>query len=110
MVAGDVIVTDHTVLALYGVLLRKPLVYVPVSDSSVARGTATWRLREISPVYRGLWDLRKVLCQAMGSYPFDKLEEIAQDMNSYPGQSAQRIREEVYSLLGLTEPEKPHDH
>ena len=101
MVACDIIVTDHTSMAQYGAVLRRPIVYVPVPDSSVVKGTATWRLREISPVYGGLGDLRKVLCQARDSYPFDKLEEIALDLNSCPGQSAQRIREEVYSLLKL---------
>jgi len=101
MVACDVMVTDHTALALHGVLLRRPLVYVPVPDGSIVRGTATWRLREISPVYRRRGDLRKVLNQAINDYPLDKLDEIARDLNSCPGQSAQRIREEVYSLLKL---------
>jgi len=103
MVACDVILTDHTALALHGVPLRRPVVVVPIPDEVLEQGGPIWRLREISPMIKeDASDLRDCLWSAKNNYPFDRLEQLARELNSYPGNAAGRIREEVYKLLGMS--------
>ncbi|MFC1739413.1 CDP-glycerol glycerophosphotransferase family protein [Planctomycetota bacterium] len=105
LVACDVILTDHTSLALHGAVLGRPIVYVPVSDDLIMEGSITWRLREISPVIKeDASDLRERLLSAINDYSFDKLRKLGRAINPYPGQSAEKIRKETYELLKLEPP------
>jgi hypothetical protein len=105
LVACDVILTDHTSLALRGAVLGRPIVYVPVSDDLIMEGSITWLLREISPVIKkDASDLRECLLGAIHDYPFDKLRKLGRAVNPYPGRSGERIRKEVYELLELAPP------
>lgn len=102
MIASDIVLTDHTSLALHGALLGRPFVFCPVPDELVEAGTVIRRIRDISPTLRpDASDLRQVLLEAGNSYPFDKLREIASQINSFPHQAADRMREEIYEQLRL---------
>jgi hypothetical protein len=106
MIACDVILTDQTSLALHGVLLERPVVYAPIPDGLLEKGTLVWRLREISPKIKpDASDLRDRLLDAIHNYPIEALRELANDINSYPGKSAERVLKEVYCLLRLPIPE-----
>ena len=104
MLACDIILTDHTSLQAYGILLEKPLICVPVPDDIIWRDSATWKVREFAPVLDDMRNLRKALLEAKTNYPMDRLKQLASEMNPYPGQSAERIRKEIYELLDLTPP------
>jgi len=105
MVACDIVLTDHTSLALHGALLGRPPVYAPVRDELLEPGSLVWRLREIAPTIRAdAADLRARLCQALNSFPKDALNRLAREINSCPGSSADRIRDELYSLLTVAPP------
>jgi hypothetical protein len=102
IVACDVILTDHTSAALYGVVLGRPLVYVPCVEGCVEEGSLVWRLKNISPVIRDdATDLHERILEARNHYPLDKLAEIAHEINSFPGEAVARTRAEVYGLLNL---------
>lgn len=102
MIASDIILADHTSLALHGVLLGRPFVYCPVPDELVEAGTVIRQIRDISPTIRAdASNLRQALLEASDNYPLDKLPEIATQMNSCPHRAADRIREEVYEQLQL---------
>ena len=103
MIASDVLLTDHTSLALHGALLGRPFVYCPVPDEAVESGTVIRQIRDISPTIQcDALDLRQALHCARNGYPFDKLQSIVSQVNSYPGQALQLIRQELYTQLRLS--------
>ncbi len=105
MVACDVLLTDHTSLALHGALLGRPAVYVPVSDELLEPGSLVWQYRHLSPVVRlDCSDLRERLTEALASYPLEPLQRLSREINSCPGQASDLVRHEVYQLLGLAQP------
>jgi len=101
MVACDIIVTDHTCLAEYGVLLEKPIIRVPVPDECIWKDSITWKIGEFAPVLDDMRNLRKALREATTDYPLDKLKALAKQMNPYAGQSTERVKKEIYEILGL---------
>lgn len=103
MIASDILLTDHTSLALHGVLLGLPFVFSPVPDELVETGTVIRQIRDISHTLRpDASDLRQALRKARSSYPFDKLREIASQVNSFPHEATDRMREEIYEQLQLS--------
>lgn len=107
MVACDVLLTDYSSLALHGILLGRPAVYIPIPDDFLVPGALVWRYRELSPTLKpDASNLRECLYQALNDYPVDKLRELAGDVNSYPGECAQRMRKELYAVLKLPYKEK----
>lgn len=104
MVACDVILTDHTCLAEYGVLLGKPIIRVPVSNDFIWEGSVTWDIGQFAPLLTDMCHLREALIRAQTEYPTDRLRQLAAKMNPYPGQSEERIQKEVYGLLGIQAP------
>jgi len=102
MVASDIIVSDQTSLSLFGVILDRPIITVPIPDEQLTKGALLWRLREFSPTIKpDASDLRDRLIEAMENYPHDKLRELAKDINSYPGQAAKRAKREIYKILNI---------
>ena len=105
MVACDVLLTDHTSLALHGALLGRPAVYVPVCDELLEPGSLVWQYRHLSPTVRpNCSDLRERLKEALGSYPEEPLRRLSNEINSCPGQACGLVRHEVYQLLRLALP------
>ena len=103
LVACDVMLTDHTSLALYGAMLRKPLVFVPVPEDALEKDGLIWQLKEMSLVIKqDASDLRDCLLNAMNSPPSDALEDLCKEINSYPGEARDRLRKEIYGLLGIS--------
>ncbi len=103
MIASDILLTDHTSLAVHGALLGRPFVWSPVPDDLVEPGTVIRQIRDISPILRpDASDLRQALMQARNEYPLDKLREIASQMNSCPHQATEKIRTELYAQLSLS--------
>jgi hypothetical protein len=103
MIASDILLADHTSLALHGALLGLPFVCVPVPEELVEPGTVIREIRDISPMVRAdASDLRQALLRARSSYPLDKLRKIAARINSCPGQAAARSRAELYAQLSLS--------
>jgi len=102
MVACDIILADHTSLAIHGALLGRAMAYIPIPLEAAARDTIIQQLAEISPrVQEDGLNLREALLKARDDYPFDRLERLAVQMNSCPGRAADRIRNETWKLLGL---------
>ena len=101
MVASDIILTDHTSLAIYGASLGRPVVFVPLEDKRLVEGSALWELREMSPVLEDSRKLHETLLDARSNYPYDRLAALARNLNACPGHSVERIREETYRLLSL---------
>jgi hypothetical protein len=103
LVACDVMLTDHTSLALYGAMLRKPLVFVPIPEDALERDGLIWRLMEMSLVIKqDSSDLRDCLLKAMHRPPSDMLADLCKEINSYPGEARDRVQKEIYDLLGIT--------
>lgn len=103
MIASDVVLTDHTSLALHGALLGLPFVCCPVPEELVETGTVIRHIRDISPTIQpDASDLRQALRSARNGYPFETLGGIASQINSCPHQAVKRIREELYRELGLS--------
>ena len=102
LVACDVLLTDYTSLALHGIILGRPAVYIPIPDDFLIEGALVWRFRELSPILKpDASNLKECLYQALNEYPTDKLRQLAEDVNSYPGQSTPRIIKELYDVLKL---------
>ncbi len=102
MAACDVILADHTSLALYGALLERPVVYVPLPKFLKNNDSLMRRLYELSPVIKDdASDLGQCLQKATDDYPLEKIRELTSRINSYPAQSRQRILKELLSLLKL---------
>ena len=102
MVACDVLLTDYTSLALHGILLGRPAVYIPIPDDFLVEGSLVWRYRELSPALKpDASNLGECLEKALNDYPADRLRELATDVNSYPGQSFKLMRKELYDVLQL---------
>ncbi len=103
IVACDIILTDHTCVAEYGVILGKPIIRVPVPDGYIWEGSVTWKIGEFAPVLSDMRNLSTALREAKTNYPMGKLKGLANEMNPYAGQSAERIKSEIYKLLGLVD-------
>lgn len=102
IIACDIIVSDHTSLAIYGALLGRPIVYISIADELIVKDGIVWRLREISPVIRkDCSNLRECLFKAQNDYPANKLNQLSKDIISYPGQSQTLVKKELYALLQL---------
>lgn len=101
MVACDIVLTDHTCLADYAILLQKPIICVPVNHEYIWKGSITWQLYQFAPILNDMRNLREALLKAKNDYPFEKLTELASSMNPCPGEAAERIRKEVYALLQI---------
>jgi len=105
LIACDLIITDHTALSLHGALIRRPFVYVPIPEGIVEQESPVSLLKNISPKLRDdAQDLQDKITEALNSYRYDHLEEVAKTINSYPGESKKRITKEIYELLGLEIP------
>jgi hypothetical protein len=105
MVASDILLTDHTSLALHGALLERPFVFCPVPDELVEAGTVIRQIRDISPILRpDASNLRQALLKARNGYPLDELREIASQVNSYPHQATDHMRAAIYEQLRLSPP------
>ncbi len=104
MAACDIVVSDHTSLALNAALLDKPIVQVPINKSVIEEGAFSWRLNQITlKLLPDASNLREALVQAVQAYPFEQMRELAAEINSWPGESAYRARRELYELLKLPE-------
>jgi len=102
MIASDILLTDHTSLALHGALLERPFVFCPVPDELVEAGTVIRQIRDISPTLRpDASNLRQALLKARNGYPFDKLRAIASQVNSFPHQATDHMRAAIYEQLRL---------
>ncbi|MBN2294586.1 MAG: hypothetical protein JXM70_19305 [Pirellulales bacterium] len=101
MVACDIVLTDHTCLADYAILLQKPIICVPVNPEYIWKGSITWQLYQFAPVLDDMRNLRKALLDAKTNYPMDKLKKLANEMNPFAGRSTERIKKEIYQVLGL---------
>lgn len=102
IVACDVILTDHTSAALYGVVVGRPFIYVPCVAGCVEEGSLVWRLKQISPVIRDdAADMYERILEARDHYQMDKLAEIAHEIHSFPGEAAARTRHEIHKLLKI---------
>lgn len=99
MVASDVLLTDHTSLAVYGALIGRPSVWVPVPDMLIAPNSILWQLREISPCLDQPSKLGEVLTRAITETPHQQLLAIRERITSFPGQSRERMRHELLRLL-----------
>lgn len=100
MVACDIILTDHTSLALYGVALGRHYVYAPVPDGAVEENGPGWQLQAISPILnRDASNLLECLDHALTAYPTGMLKEVFEKISSYPGKSRSKVSEQVYALL-----------
>jgi hypothetical protein len=104
MIACDVIITDHTSLAVHGVLVNKPIIRVPVPDEYIWQGSITWEIGLFAPILNDMRRLRDVILNALQNYPMDKLQKLSREINPYPGESGARVSKEVYSLLKLDPP------
>ena len=102
MIASDLILTDSTSLALQGVMLKKPFVYVRFPRDKVVKDSFVARLRDISPQLDEKADnFAQIIEATLKQYPFDKLDLIAKDINSCPNQSRQIMTENIYQMLQL---------
>jgi hypothetical protein len=101
MLACDIIITDHTSLLDYGVLLEKPTILVPVPEKFIWKGSITWKLRKFAPIIEDMAELQEFLLKAKNDYPTKKLKELSRSMNPFPGKSGDRIRKEIYDLLNM---------
>lgn len=101
MAACDLILTDHTSLAVYGIPLGKPCLFIPLAENLLTEGSAIWNLWKISPTLSDPRRLKDALGQTIANYPYERLEQLGREINSWPGQSARRMREEIYRLLGM---------
>lgn len=104
MVACDIVLTDHTCLADYAILLQKPTICVPVSHEYIWKGSITWQLYQFAPILNDMRNLREALLKTKSDYPFEKLVRLANSMNPYPGEAAHRISKAIYDLLKLSPP------
>jgi hypothetical protein len=108
MAACDVILADHTALALHGVMLGRPFVYSPVPDQVVEKGSVIGDLMSISPRLKAnASNLKDGLLEALNGYPAAKLKHISLKLNSLPGQAEPRVKDEVYRLVNLNRPDGP---
>ena len=101
MVASDIVLTDHTSLAVYGAPVGRPSVFVPLEGNLLTENSAIWRLWQMSPTLKNPRALGETLLSALRDYPYGQLAYLAKDINACPGRSAERVREEVYRLLRL---------
>ena len=100
MLACDIILTDHTSLTSYGVVLGKPYIYTPVSDNVIENYSLAWHLMSISPILLiDASNLMECLMFATNEYRFERLTELTKMVNFYPGEAKARTRKEVYDIL-----------
>ena len=109
MVACDVVVSDHTALAVNAALAAKPMIHAPLAAGVLQEGTILSRLRAIGRVLDEPSRLEDELERALTAFPLEDLDRLAKDINSCPGQSQQRVRETVYELLDLPNPSEALD-
>lgn len=100
-IAADILIADHTSLAVKYALLKKPLLLWERREGLVAPGTFGDRIYQALPHVHGVKDLGNALETARQWYPMERLSAFADEINSYPGQAAARIRQEVLQLLNL---------
>jgi hypothetical protein len=101
MVACDIVLTDHTSLCDAAALLEKPVIFVPVREELIWKGSIRWNLLQFAPVLKDVRKLRECLLKAKDDYPLEKLHELAKTINPHPGEAAERIRKEIYDLLKI---------
>ena len=101
--ACDLIVTDHSSMGIYGAMMNRPLVFVPLSDAWLGHNESLIvKLKSISPVLNSdASNLEASLDSARDRYPMEQLQELRQEINSYPGQYNQRVKNELYSMVKI---------
>lgn len=104
IVACDIVITDHTSLCDAAALLERPIIFVPVRDELIWKGSVRWKLRQFAPVLKETQQLREVLVAAKNNYPLQKLHKLATTINPHPGEAAECIRKQIYDLLKISPP------
>lgn len=101
LLAGDVMLADHTSLALFFALLNKPVCFSPVGPESLDPASTMGRLHALCP---RLAEPARLLEVLEGGFPVAEARELAREVHSHPGEAAERMRAEVRRLIGLAPP------
>lgn len=100
MIASDVIITDHTSLSLFGLVLERPYIFSPIPDTVISEETLTWQLRKFSPVlHADASNLQECLHTALHEYPYTELGSLREKCLPLIGQAKSLVRAAVFRLL-----------
>lgn len=100
MIASDVIITDHTSLSLYGLVLEHPYIFSPIPDTVISQETLTWQLRKFSPILNSdVSNLQECLHTALYEYPYNELGSLRAKCLPLNGQAKSLVRAAVFRLL-----------
>lgn len=99
--ASVVICDDLSSVALYSVVLGRPMILSSTGSAQVAPKSFLGRLGKIVPNLRAADSLEHMIERAMQTPLSPEFIALAEEINSRPGQAATLMRAEVYQLLHL---------
>lgn len=104
--AADVLIADHSSLAVYAAAIGTPVLLSHFPDGEVDPGSVLAALAAHSPRLRADIPLYRQLDAARDAQP-TQLEIVRDRVAARAGKSAEIIRETLYRLLELPEPTRP---
>lgn len=95
LVTADIIITDHTSLALFYLLLEKPIIFVPFLPRAQETNSVMWKFYELNTKYNPKTPLKDQLDNAIKNFPVQAHKQLANLIVDERGKAKERIQTEI---------------
>lgn len=105
---ADLLVTDHTSLSLYYMLLGRPMVFYENPDVEYLDGASIHELKKAARVIRDIDNMEQDIEEAFSSCDPEEIAKAASKVCAHQNKAWRRYKDEIYDSIGLNEqPETP---
>jgi len=101
LTCADILVTDHTSLSLYYLLLGRPIVFYRNSSVEYEPGALTLELQKAAHTISGIENIQADIEQGFHRFDAQKVQAAAAKVCDFPGRAWERYEEEIYETLSL---------
>lgn len=104
LLAADLLITDHTSLGLYYLLLGRPIIFYENANVEYTPGAMFFEFRKAAHVIHDIDSIKEDILQAFDEYDKEKIEFVASQACSHRNNAWQRYEHEIYEMLLLEPP------
>jgi len=101
LLAADLLVTDHTSLSLYYLLLHRPIVFYENANVEYLPGTSIVELKKVAHIIRDIDNIEQDIRHAFDNCNVKEIAEAAAKVCDHQNRAWGRYKEEIYDTILL---------
>ncbi len=101
LLAADLLVTDHTSLSLYYLLLHRPIVFYENANVEYLPGALIFELKKVARVIRDIDNIEQDIKQAFDNCNVKEIAEAAAKVCDHQNNAWGRYKDEIYDTILL---------